>query len=141
MRNIPPLSLWALLLFVIIVFPYLGHASNQACLDVLSECQEKKEWYNLECVEGEPFRRFDKKLNNVYRDLIEFQKKLPFNADQEVYLLRSAQRSWIKLRDGDCHFEAGVHPGAGWGWGFRMAVCKFRKTCERIIYLEKRLRE
>lgn len=51
--------------------------------------------------------------------------------------LQSAQRAWIKFRDEDCDFYAGVWPGSRAPG--QLAACRHRETRERATVLTVRL--
>ena len=51
--------------------------------------------------------------------------------------LQSAQRAWIKFRDEDCSFYAGVWPGSRAPG--QLAACRHRETRERAAVLTVRL--
>lgn len=51
--------------------------------------------------------------------------------------LQSAQRAWIKFRDEDCDFYAGVWPGSRPPG--QLAACRHRETRERAAVLTVRL--
>lgn len=51
--------------------------------------------------------------------------------------LQSAQRAWIKFRDEDCDFYAGVWPGSRAPG--QLAACRHRETRERAAVLTVRL--
>lgn len=51
--------------------------------------------------------------------------------------LQSAQRAWIRFRDEDCQFYAGVWPGSR--PPYQLAACRHRETRERAAVLSLRL--
>lgn len=56
---------------------------------------------------------------------------------RDIRNLRSAQRAWIKFRDEDCDFYAGVWPGARAPG--QLAACRHRETRERAAVMTVRL--
>ncbi len=56
---------------------------------------------------------------------------------KDVRNLQSAQRAWIKFRDEDCDFYAGVWPGSRPPG--QLAACRHRETRERAAVLTVRL--
>jgi uncharacterized protein YecT (DUF1311 family) len=58
-------------------------------------------------------------------------------ARKDARNLTSAQRAWIRFRDEDCDFYAGVWPGSR--PPFQQAACRHRETRERATVLTVRL--
>jgi uncharacterized protein YecT (DUF1311 family) len=76
---------------------------------------------------------WDGLLNQSYRGLSAdgvLQRK-------DTRQLRAAQRAWLKYRDEDCDFYAGVWPGSR--PPYQLAACKHRATRERAAVLTARL--
>jgi uncharacterized protein YecT (DUF1311 family) len=118
--------------------PIPSSQSAASCKTIFDSCIQKKNWLNLECIDSN-YEHFDKQLNTTYKRLILLKKKSDYYPDRELELLKSVQRAWIKFRDTTCHFESGLHPGSGWGWGLRYNSCLLEMTCKRINYLENHL--
>ena len=87
------------------------------------------------------YEAWDVELNRAYRRAMEDLRKMdaqeaeafPEFADR-ADSLRTAQRAWIPLRDGDCALEYAM-----WGSGSMRQIagasCLLDKTAERTIYL------
>tara|TARA_R110000868_G_scaffold408309_1_gene691147 strand:+ start:729 stop:1130 length:402 start_codon:yes stop_codon:yes gene_type:complete len=97
MKKIYPLALFFL------AFPALSDAVENPCEKIelsqqVSQCAEYKK------------DQSDKTLNLSYKatlDRIKHQyKESQTLSEQYLFLLREAQRAWIKLRDADCKLEA-----------------------------------
>jgi uncharacterized protein YecT (DUF1311 family) len=76
---------------------------------------------------------WDGLLNASYREL----NRGGVLARKDARNLQSAQRAWIKFRDEDCSFYAGVWPGSRAPG--QLAACRHRETRERAAVLTVRL--
>jgi uncharacterized protein YecT (DUF1311 family) len=76
---------------------------------------------------------WDGLLNQTFRELT----RGGVLEGRDVRNLRSAQRAWLRFRDEDCAFYAGVWPGSR--PPFQRAACQHRETRERAAVLTARL--
>ncbi|MBT9446181.1 MAG: DUF1311 domain-containing protein [Hyphomonadaceae bacterium] len=79
------------------------------------------------------FTAWDGLLNASFREL----SRTGVLERRDARNLQSAQRAWIKFRDEDCDFYAGVWPGSRPPG--QLAACRHRETRERAAVLTVRL--
>lgn len=91
------------------------------CNDDYAQCYERL------------FNGWDGLLNQSYREL----SRSGVLSRRDERNLTSAQRAWIRFRDEDCEFYAGVWPGSR--PPFQLAACRHRETRERAAVLTTRL--
>jgi uncharacterized protein YecT (DUF1311 family) len=77
----------------------------------------------------------DKLLNVVYQQLVKSNERDADRGKERNLRLRNAQRAWIPARDADCRLE-GATMLNGSGENVLVHGCHYRKTAERVRYLE-----
>jgi len=93
-------------------------------------CKNAKVQMELNYCADQDFRSADKKLNALYRELLDA------NEPKEKALLKAAERDWIAYRDSECALET-----AGSGGGsiapMEYSVCLTEKTDARVKELQR----
>lgn len=91
------------------------------CNDDYAQCYERL------------FNGWDGILNQSFRELTRGNVL----ERRDARNLQAAQRAWIRFRDEDCEFYAGVWPGSR--PPYQLAACRHRETRERATVLAVRL--
>lgn len=132
-----------LLIVALVAFtPSLAFANSNAKLDrierELNACTSEEGGHSTQgeiaCL-FEAHEKADKLLNVVYQALVKTNEQDSEDGKERNLRLRNAQRAWIPARDADCLLE-GATMLNGSGENVMIQGCHYRKTVERVRYLE-----
>ena len=92
---------------VLFLLPLSGHAGAGAARDPLKggDCKNATVQMELNACAERDFEAADKKLNAVYRKLLDGAEA------KEKEMLKTAERNWIAYRDSECAYETAGSEG------------------------------
>ncbi|AYF03470.1 DUF1311 domain-containing protein (plasmid) [Paracoccus yeei] len=95
------------------------------------KCADAEDQATLNQCAGESYKKSDKKLNDLYKQI---EARLKDDADTQKLLVQ-AQRDWVKFRDAECDFQT-ADSADGSALPMVVAQCRDELTQARVKTFE-----